>query len=243
MKKKRIFAGIAAIVMVSGMTACGSSEEADTADETTSATTTTGVTVAVNTEALKEEEEDALSDVMSKLRDVELENKEIKWLAHYDINPNTNGASKKVEIEMFEKKYGGSIKWYPTTWDNRYTDLSTNILGGEGIDFFPSDANNLPKGIVNGMFVPVDDYIDLDSDIWSETKNAMELLNFNGKHYEFVTGVTAEQVTIYNTQTIEENGFEDPWELYKKGEWNWDTFEQMLIDFVDVDNDCHGLDG
>ena len=74
------------------------------------------------------------------------------------------------------------------------------------------------------MFQPVDDYIDLDSDIWSKTKTAMELMNFGVKHYEFVTDVTAEQVVIYNTQTIEENGFDDPWELYKEGKWNWDTF-------------------
>ena len=115
---------------------------------------------------------------------------------------------KRVELEMFEKKYGGSIKYYPTTYEARYDYLSTYVLGGEGIDFFPSDTNNLPKGILSGLFQPVDDYIDLDSDIWSKTKTAMELMNFGGKHYEFVTDVTTEQVVIYNTQTIEENGFD-----------------------------------
>ena len=243
MNSKKFMAGLMAMSMAFGLTACGgNSDDSSSTDETT-ATTTTAATVAVNTEGLKEDEEEGLEDSMSQLVDTELENKEIKWLAHYDINPSTNGASKKVEIEMFEKKYGGTIKYYPTTWDNRYNDLSTYVLGGEGIDFFPSDANNLPKGIVSGMFQPVDDYIDLDSAIWSNTKSAMELLNFGGKHYQFVTGVTAEQVVIYSTATLEANGLEDPWDLYEAGEWNWDTFKQMLLDFVDEDSDQWGLDG
>lgn len=227
MNTKKIISGVAAIILAASFTACGDSENTQESSE-----------------ALNEDEEESLENVMSQFRDIELENKEIKWLAHYDLNPNTSdGASKKVELEMFEKKYGGSIKYYPTTYETRYSDLSTYVLGGEGIDFFPSDTNNLPKGILSGMFQPVDDYIDLDSDIWSKTKTAMELMNFGVKHYEFVTDVTSEQVVIYNTQTIEENGFDDPWELYKEGKWNWDTFQNMLLDFVDEDNDMHGLDG
>ena len=243
MNSKKFMAGLMAMSVAFGLTACGTNSDDSSSTDETTATTTTAATVAVNTEGLKEDEEEVLEDSMSQLVDTELENKEIKWLAHYDINPSTNGASKKVEIEMFEKKYGGTIKYYPTTWDNRYNDLSTYVLGGEGIDFFPSDANNLPKGIVSGMFQPVDDYIDLDSAIWSNTKSAMELLNFGGKHYQFVTGVTAEQVVIYSTATLEANGLEDPWDLYEAGEWNWDTFKQMLLDFVDEDSDQWGLDG
>ena len=145
---------------------------------------------------------------------------------------------------MFEKKYGGEIQYYPTTWENRFNDLSTYVLGGEGIDFFPGDDTaNFPKGIVSGMFQPVDDYIDMNSAIWQNTKDAMELLNFGGKHYEFITTVTAEAVVIYNKATIEANGLDDPWDLYEAGEWNWDTFKQMLLDFVDEDSDQWGLDG
>ncbi|MCD7731286.1 MAG: extracellular solute-binding protein [Oscillospiraceae bacterium] len=240
---KKVFAGLVAISMTMGLAACGNSSDDSTAEETT-ATTTTGVTVEVNTEGLKEGEDELLADAMSQLADVELENKEVKWLAHYDINPSTTGESKKVELEMFEQKYGGTITYYPTTYENRYNDLSTNVLGGTGIDLFPGqDVNNLPKGIVSGMFQPVDDYIDLNSAIWQNTAAAMELMSFGGKHYQFVTAVTAEQVVLYNKATIEANGLDDPWELYEAGEWNWDTFKSMLLDFVDEDAGQYGLDG
>ncbi len=241
---KKIFAGLMALSMMAGLTACGNNEGSSDATSEETTTTTTAKTVAVNTEELKEDEAAALEDTMSQLQDVELENKTIKWLAHYDLNPSSNGASKSVGLEMFEKKYGGEIQYYPTTWENRFNDLSTYVLGGEGIDFFPGDDTaNFPKGIVSGMFQPVDDYIDMNSAIWQNTKDAMELLNFGGKHYEFITTVTAEAVVIYNKATIEANGLDDPWDLYEAGEWNWDTFKQMLLDFVDEDSDQWGLDG
>lgn len=248
MKKiKQINAGLLALLLASSFTACSgsSSETADTtpaAEEKTTAETTTVATVEINTESLAAEEEDALAGALASLPDEPLENTEIKWLAHYDINPSENGASKKVELELFERKYGGSIKWYPTTWDTRYSDLSTFILGGEGIDFYAADTGNLPKGVINGMFQPVDDYMDLSSDTWANVKEAMECYNFGGKHYMFVTNVRANYYVYYNTDTIEANGFDDPWELYKEGNWNWDTFKNMLADFVDEDNDKWGID-
>jgi len=118
---KKLLAGAMALTITAGLSACASNDGGSDAAETTTAevTTTTAITVEKNTETLAAEEEDALSNAMSQLQDVELDNKEIKWLAHYDINPGGNGASKKVELELFERKYGGSIKWYQTTFENR----------------------------------------------------------------------------------------------------------------------------
>ncbi len=240
---KKLLAGAMALTITAGLSACAS-EGDDSAAETTTAevTTTPAITTDINTETLAAEEADALAPALAQLQDVELANKEIKWLAHYDINPGTNGASKKVELELFERKYGGSIKWYQTTYENRYNDLSTYVLGGEGIDFYASDTGNLPKGIISGMFQSVDDYIDINSDIWQNTAEAMKAYNFGGKHFMFVTNTRANYYVYYNKETIEANGLDDPWDLYKAGNWNWDTFKGMLEEFVDEENDQWGLD-
>ncbi|MBQ5331443.1 MAG: extracellular solute-binding protein [Oscillospiraceae bacterium] len=243
---KRTAAALCALSVCTALTACGGSSS-DSAAETgaTTVSETTAVTVELNTATVAEEDQETLDEVADRmLRDVELENKEVKWLAHYDINPNTaSGTSESINLNLFRTKYGGSVKYYATTWNGRYSDLSTYVLGGEGIDFFPCDTAALPKGIVSGMFQPVDEYIDIDSELWKDVKPAMEIYNFNGKHYELVNSVSAEQVVLYNKQTIEEHGFDDPWELYEEGNWNWDTFTQMLEDFVDEDNEYYGLDG
>ena len=152
---KKTIAGISALSMAMSLAACGGSFEEQT--EAMTQETTTQATVEINTATLAEDDQQTLDDVAAEyLRDVELENKTIKWLAHYDLNPSTDGSSKKVELELFEQKYGGKITYIPTTWEKRYDDLSTNVLGGTGVDFFPGDdANNYPKGIINGMFQSV----------------------------------------------------------------------------------------
>ncbi|MDE6592189.1 MAG: extracellular solute-binding protein [Oscillospiraceae bacterium] len=234
---------LTAAAMAACLTGCGDSGSGTEVSQTTiPATTTAGVEI--NTEVLNEEDKSKVADAADNLlSDEELENKTIKWLAHYDINPNSAGNSKSVQLEMFESKYGGEVKYYPSTWDTLYSDLSTYILGGEGIDFFPFDVQALPKGVVNGMFQSIDDYTDIDSDLWADNRNVMEIFNFSGKHYVICTNVTPFSICYYNKQTIEENGLDDPWELYEAGNWNWDTFKDMLLNFVDPAADHYGLDG
>jgi hypothetical protein len=48
---------------------------------------------------------------------------------------------------------------------------------------------------------------------------------------------------VYNRKTVAEAGLEDPADLYAKGEWTWDTFQDMLERYVDNDNEKYGIDG
>jgi hypothetical protein len=261
---KRTLAGISAVMCTLALAACGdtgssaggnagggdaapaattAAPAADATEESKEVTTTTAATVQKNTETLSTEQEEKIDDAASKLRDVELENNEIKWLCHWDINPDNTGKSMPVDLSLFQTKYNGVITWYPTTWENRYNDLSTYVLGGEGIDFFQRDETSLPKGVVSGMFEPIDDYIDINSSLYDDVRAGMDIYSFNNKHYAFVKSVVADSCVIYSKKTIEENGLDDPWELYENGEWNWDTFSSMLEDFCDAENGYYGLDG
>ncbi|MDR0986327.1 MAG: hypothetical protein LBL98_01355 [Ruminococcus sp.] len=227
-----------------GTTAAGGAAEATTTTTEATTVTTTVATVEIVTTTFADEEAAAIAAAAEQLPDVEMTTNEIKWLAHYDINPNTAGQPKSAALQLFEEKYGGTVKWYETTWNTRFDDLSTYVLGGEGVDFFPGDDEaNYPKGVVNGMFQSIDQYIDINDPMWDSVRPGMEAVNFGGKHYEFVTGVASRFVLAYSANTIEENGLEDPYEQWQNGEWNWDTFKASLLDFVDAENDMHGLDG
>ena len=81
---KKTIAGISALSMAMSLAACGGSSEEQT--EVMTQETTTQATVEINTATLAEDDQQTLDDVAAEyLRDVELENKTIKWLAHYDI--------------------------------------------------------------------------------------------------------------------------------------------------------------
>lgn len=187
-----------------------------------------------------------LNDIVSneELLTGELESKKIKWMATWDINPGPTGKNVPIELALFQERYGGEIEYYAVTWENRYDKLAAAIQSGEGIDFFSaSDSDAFPKG-AKGMFAPIDDYIDFDSPLWSDVKDVNDSIMWNGNHYVAVVFVTGDNcAVIYNRDTIEEAGLEDPAVLYEQGNWTWDTFEDILIKFVDKDNKKFGIDG
>ncbi len=197
---------------------------------------------------------DVSADVRNKIKesvmttdllpDEELENKTIKWLATWDINPDSTGKNKPTELVAFEEKYGGKIEWIQCEHSDRYEKLAQMIDSGDGVDFFyAGDKDAFPKGAIRGMFVPVDDYIDFESPLWEDVKDVNDGLMWNDKHYCVVTQTTGDSVAVvYNRKTVEEAGLTDPAVLYERGEWTWDTFHEMLQSFVDVDNEKFGID-
>lgn len=176
----------------------------------------------------------------------ELENKTIKWLSPWDINSDTNeGKGIPAFLVAFQERYGGKIEWHQCTHDERYEQLAKAINGDEGIDFFyAGDLDAFPKGAVRQMFIPADDYIDYDSPLWDGVRELNDSFVWNGGHYITATRIAGDNCgVIYNRKTVREAGLEDPAELYRKGEWDWNAFEDMLDKFVDPAGQRYGIDG
>ncbi len=229
---KRIIAASLAATTVFSLAACTGGEAA----ETTPATTIDN--------PLDEEDKAALEEVGVDLLTGELENKTIKWLSNWDINPDSSGKKTPVELELFQTKFGGIVEYYASDWGTRYTDLSTHVLGDTGIDFFPAgDLDGFPMGAISGMFQGFDDYVDWDSQLWSEVKPIADMFMWGDDHYIIATATTDGPVVIFNQQTFEEYGLDNPVELFENGDWTWDTFKQLLMDYCDPDNGLNGIDG
>jgi len=77
-----------------------------------------------------------------------------------------------------------------------------------------------------GVFRPVDDFIDFSSERFKLTDTATRYVD--GKHYSYYpTKYDAGYFVYYNTVLLAENNCEDPRELYEAGKWNWDAFEKI----------------
>lgn len=174
-----------------------------------------------------------------------LENGEIKWLSDWDINPDGTGKNVPTDLVVFQERYGGTVKFYRCTYEDRYDQLTKYISSGEGIDFFyGGNLDAFPRGAIKNMFVPADDYIDFDSPLWEDVKDVNDQFLWNGKHYMAGVQATGDKVAvIYNRKTVAEAGLEDPAVLYERGEWDWNAFQNMLESFVDTDNQRYGIDG
>lgn len=175
----------------------------------------------------------------------ELENKTIKWMANWDINPDASGKSTPIELEIFHDRYEGVVEYHAVDWNTRFDQLTNAINSGDGIDFFPaSDLDAFPRGAIKDLFAPIDDYIDFNDPLFADMKETMDLFVWNGKHYVIANSVSGDNcIVIYNRDTIEENGLKDPAKLFEEGNWTWDTFTEQLQQFVDPDNGYYGIDG
>ena len=231
MKKIKAFtAGVLISAMSLSVFSCGETDE-----------------TSKNSKQLDENVRNAVNDIAlnSELLTGELENKTVKWMSDWDINPDFEGKDVAIDLAVFQERYGAEIEFHYVTYENRYEKLAEAINSGEGIDFFyGGNLDAFPKGAVKEMFQPVDDYIDFDSPLWEDVKDFNDSAMWNdGKHYLAITRATDSCVVIYNKKTIQEAGLEDPAELYAKGEWDWDAFQSMLNKFVDPDNQKYGIDG
>lgn len=251
MKIKRFAAGMCALALCLGMTACGGDSGDSGNSGNGGATTTAKQEEATTTTAaesreevtMKEEHVEKLEEVAKNLDDTKLENTDLKFFSHWDINP-ADGSNVSPEIKLWREKYNGTFTWVQTTWNERYNDLAALVMAKDSPDFFSAmDMDGFPRGAIKGMFDPIDDYIDYNSDLWKDAKVVADNFVYNGKHYVAAIGGYPDIVCVYNTKTIEDKGYDDPAELYWNDEWTWSKFKEMCIDFADADKDIAGIDG
>lgn len=226
----------AAAMTAAMLSGCGSDDGSQTADATPSATkeTTTATMASEDAEVVDQVEVGA----------EKLENGKLRWLSFWQLEPE-EGESMDVFLQLFKTKYGGEIEYIPTTDSTKYDDLATLVLGGNSPDMFPAaDLDTFPGKASAGMFQPMDDYIDYDSELFPEgAKRINDLHTIGGKHYMACVAADAGTIILYNKNTIEENGFDDPAELAYNNEWTWSAFKQMCYDFTDAEQDKYAIDG
>ncbi len=234
MNYKKILAGALAISMAASLTACGDSTttttsgdstaaaETDVLETTTEATEWTGDTIEVET-----------SDYQ-KL-DVDIEGQVLTWLGIYDLNPTNDSPERSTELALFEDTYGATIEYIPTTSSEMFNSLATNILGGTSPDIFIYQWRSFPYDISKGQYQSIDSLVDWTDPKWADVKDIADTFIYNGEHYiaPLTYSFTDIQVLMYNKTVVEDEGLDDPYELYLAGEWDWDVFVDMMKTYVE----------
>ncbi len=242
---KKLLAMLLALSVCTSLCACGK-------DDDKKSSSSSSVSIAERDESQQE----TLKGVTERFTDyllenggyasadeIKLENPTVKWLSAWDINPSSDGSTLPTDLQLFQDVYGGTIEYHATTYDTRFDDLATAIIGGEGIDFFSAcDPDVYPRLALKNQFAPIDDYIDLDSELWESTADFCDEFMIGGKHYVAICDVSPAAMCIYNKNTITSNGLSDPAELFRSGEWNWNTFKELCETFVSLGDENYGID-
>ena len=146
----------------------------------------------------------------------------------------TKGLTRR--IAAFEKKYNCKIKLVSLQWEQYNSQVATRMASGDPYDICGLQTTFFPEAVVQGLYEPLEDYI-YDADTYNSKTgvgidmNVSSTFNYGGHVYGVSnhSGAYASmvQVLYYNKVLFEEEGLDDPVELYKKGQWTWDALEKM----------------
>lgn len=241
LKSKRVFAAAMVIALTLGITAC---EDASPAQSGASNTSGLGAATTTTMATTTDPDENAATD--EEIKDMNTGDYTpsgnagvVKYLGYFDITTDQKG---KEQCMIFQSDlYGGKIEWISAPSDYAYYEkLATLISGDDSPDILIHEAMALPYAVSKNMFEPLDGYFNLDDPMWEEMLPFVEQNKYEGKIYYVPHRIVTSFALNYNRKTIEDAGLQDPYDLYMNGEWTWDTWRQMMIDFCNLSDDNIG---
>ena len=167
------------------------------------------------------------------------ENFSITWLSDYDLNPSEKDVRSSA-LALFEDYYDGEINYISVNYKEKYSTLNEMILCGQEVDMFPYEADAFPVGVIRNHFEPLDPYYDeleMDSDIWSDMTEIIDMFKYNDGHYVIPYDISNPIVITYDKNLIAEHNLDDPYTLYKDGKWDWESFMSIMETFISSASD------
>lgn len=192
MKLKRILAALAAMTMMAAFTACGGGDSDKSGSESRT----------------KSEDDVKISaDASINEGDPDIKGQTISWLSYYDVNPTGND-DRSIALTLFEDVYGAKVEWISTTYETKYDDLANRLLGGDPVDMFPYEWDAVPNGVYKNQYQPLDDYIDLEDELWADVKGLADKMEYKGAHYVVPYCISDPVCIIYSRQMMEDEGLD-----------------------------------
>ena len=152
----------------------------------------------------------------------------IRFLAP-GVNPKNENHQFVRAAKRFEEATGKKIEFIQASWDEDdwRGKLMASIGAGDPIDMIHCTNSDYPLMYTQQFTQPIEKYVPINEDVMN--LYAMnEFFNFEGKHYVAVPkNSCSPYMMYYNKDMINQFGFEDPYELYKKGEWTVKKMEEM----------------
>lgn len=247
MRKLRKFMALGlSAAMALSLTACGGSSETstntgnDTAAESTATTDNT---------ATEDKEETPVASGEKRVITIGT------WYDHYYTSDHTsvedNPSVSDVEvaqmqldnIRAIEEKYNVELRFVNLTWEGTIESINTSIMAGQpDCDIYEVDMQFGVPAALNGYAAPLEDILPADSDVIGNQEIFKTVDIGTEKSFLFKEVNMSNQLGGYplgfNMDMINEAGLENPQDLYDRGEWTWDKFEEYCVALTkDTDGD------
>lgn len=147
-------------------------------------------------------------------------------------------------VAQIEEQYGVKIEWINLTYEGQRESINNSILAGSpDADIYLVDLVMGVPAALNGYCVDLSTVLPEDDDLFT-TQTTMSYLSLGESGVYLLHPVAAETTVeetyplAFNVQLLEDAGLEDPRDLYARGEWTWEKFNEYATALtLDTDGD------
>lgn len=136
----------------------------------------------------------------------------------------TSGDRYYSVLKKVAKKYGASID----TVDVDVSGLMTSILSGKPTaNVISVNDYSLYGYLKSNAAANLNDAMKTTGITFREewyNQDGRKLLNISNKQYGWISDITSPYFIFYNKRLVQAQGLEDPFKVYQKGNWSYDTF-------------------
>lgn len=132
-------------------------------------------------------------------------------------------------IPVFEEKYGGNFEVIYSEWNAMLETMLAMQNAGDAPDLFVLSDQTFLSTSLRGIVQPVDSYVAPgDMEFWAGIDKVFYM---NGQNYAIPVRPYAKHI-LFNIDMFEAAGMETPDVLYDRGEWTYDKFEEVALEFT-----------
>ncbi|MBQ9142892.1 MAG: hypothetical protein IJX63_14055 [Lachnospiraceae bacterium] len=147
-------------------------------------------------------------------------------------------------VPKIEQKYNCEFYWNNLTYAGVKESINVSILAGApDCDIYLTDAGMAVPAQMNGLALDLKQILPADHDLFTAQQNMSYLDMGDGKACIIMRQEAQKQVEAtyplgFNIQMIEDAGLEDPRDLWERGEWTWEKFNEYCVALTqDTDGD------
>lgn len=164
----------------------------------------------------------------------------------YDYSENYTDEEKKFDA-YFEEIYGGKVERIYQQWQYWENAFITHFAGGDAPDVIYLFSRLWPKAASRSLVYSKADLAEkgvvaLDHPLIERTAELSERnYGYAGNVYSVDCYLVTPAVMLVNDTLLKDCGIDKtPFDYYKEGQWNWDTFNVVMSKVAAIDKDSDG---
>lgn len=161
------------------------------------------------------------------------------WWDHKPAGDTIDSQARLDKIADLEQKYNFTFEWINIPFEEYMDRLTTSTLAGEPFaDVAIMEVKRAIPVVKQGLVLPLSEFTSATDDINNEQRLLRKVVPIGGVEYAFAEPGVSIVGMYYNRDLVKRLGVDDPQDLYKNGQWNWESFLQLAKDATrDTDND------